>query len=66
MRHVSLFPCLVFLTLAACSGGGADTTMTATTVSKGQEIIDLQKARDSGAISADEFERQKSKVLSRD
>ena len=30
---------------------------------KGQELIDLKKARDSGAITPEEYEAQKQKVL---
>jgi len=36
--------------------------MTATTVSKGQELMDLQKARDSGAITDDEYKRMHKEI----
>lgn len=32
-------------------------------ISKGQELIDLKKALDKGAISNDEFEKMKKKVI---
>lgn len=32
-------------------------------VSKGQQLFDLQKAKDSGAISESEFKAQKAKLL---
>jgi hypothetical protein len=51
-------------TLAGCGGGGAD--VRATTVSKGQELQDLKKAFDSGAISKKEYERLRSEVIRRD
>ncbi len=49
--------------LAACGGGGADSTVHNTTVSKGQALVDLKKAYDSGAISEKEYEKQREKIL---
>ncbi len=60
---IAVFACL--LTLSACGGGGADANLQATTVSQGQELMDLQQARDSGAISPNEYEMQKEKILTR-
>jgi len=53
------------LMLAACGGGDAaqDTTVHNTTVSKGQALIDLKAALDSGAITQDEYEEQREKIL---
>ncbi len=51
------------LMLAACGGGGADSTVHNTTVSKGQALIDLKKAYDAGAISEREYERQREEIL---
>jgi hypothetical protein len=51
------------LLLSGCGGGGADNTVHNTTVSKGQALIDLKKAYDSGAISEREYEKQKEKIL---
>ena len=53
------------LPLAGCGGGGADssTEIHNTTVSKGQALIDLQKAHDSGAISDSEYQRERKKIL---
>lgn len=35
------------------------------TTTTGQELIDLQKARDTGAISKEEYEEQRKKILER-
>jgi hypothetical protein len=51
------------LMLAACGGGGADSTVHNTTVSKGQALIDLKKAYDSGAISEKEYNKQREQIL---
>jgi UDP-N-acetylmuramoylalanine-D-glutamate ligase len=51
------------LMLAACGGGGADSTVNNTTVSKGQALIDLKNAYESGAISKKEYEDQREQIL---
>jgi hypothetical protein len=51
------------LPLAACGGGGADSTVHNTTVSKGQALIDLKKAYDSGAMSEKEYEKERERIL---
>lgn len=43
-------------------GGGRTTKSQAVTV--GQQLIDLQKAKDAGAISEPEYQAEKSKILS--
>ena len=42
-------------------GGGAKSEALNPTV--GQQLIDLQRARDAGAISAEEYQAQKAKLL---
>jgi hypothetical protein len=51
--------------LPGCGGGGAEskTEVTNTTVSKGQQLIDLKKALDAGAISESDFERERKRIL---
>ncbi len=52
------------LGVAACGGGGA--TVQHSTITKGQELMDLQKALDAGAISKQEYERERKKILEKD
>jgi hypothetical protein len=59
----------VALTLAATSltaCGGGDSEIKATTTTTGQELLDLQKAYESGAISKEEYEEQREKILEGD
>ena len=45
-------------------GGTAEVTVKKHTT--GQELIDLQKARENGAISDEEYEKQKEAILERE
>lgn len=47
--------------LAGCGGGGAKVTNT--TVSEGQELIDLKRAFDLGVITEKEYEAERKKIL---
>lgn len=51
--------------LSSCSGGGAkmETKQDIKTTTTGQELMDLQKAYESGAISKEEYEDQREKIL---
>ncbi len=49
-----------------CGGGGGSTTKNETTINStttGQQLIDLQKAYESGAISEKEYNKQKQQIL---
>lgn len=64
VRHV-LLACWLATTLAltACSGGGADVKSEITTTTKGQQLLDLKKAYEAGALSQQEYERERKKLL---
>jgi hypothetical protein len=53
------------LPLAGCSGGGADVQSDIRTTTVGQELNDLKKAYDNGAISQAEYEKQRQMILNR-
>jgi hypothetical protein len=53
--------------LAGCAwsiGDGKD-RVTTNQPTRGQELIDLQKAKDQGAITQEEYDRQKKQILAR-
>jgi len=56
-----------FFFLSACGGGGSkvETQQEFRTTTTGQELLDLKKARDAGAISNEEYEKQRTKILKR-
>jgi hypothetical protein len=49
--------------IAACGGGGAEVKSEVSTTTTGQQLIDLKKALDAGAINQQEYERERKKIL---
>jgi len=63
-KFVSLAAVVAMLTVVSACGGGSTTVKTATnTTTTGQQLIDLQKALDAGAITKKEYDAQKKKIL---
>jgi outer membrane murein-binding lipoprotein Lpp len=61
---VAVAACVV--TTGCISRSRADVTVTGTTtVSKGQELTDLQRALEAGAISPADYEKVRAKILKR-
>jgi len=51
------------LLLTSCSGGGAKNYNSVVSTTLGQELIDLQRAKESGAISEKDYQRQRDKLI---
>jgi hypothetical protein len=62
MKQIILVGFILTFFLCACVGVGTETTQQ---VSVGQELIDLQKAHDKGAISDKEYVELKQKIMNR-
>jgi len=61
MKAATIAALLLATALAGC--GGADVKTTTTTVSIGQQLIDLKNARDSGAITEREYQRARKELV---
>ena len=51
--------------LVACGGGGAEVKSEVSTTTVGQQLMDLKKAFDSGAMTQQEYEKERKKILDR-
>lgn len=67
MRSISagsiLVSAMTALCLVACGGGGAKVKSEITTTTKGQQLMDIKKAMDDGAITQDEYNSEKKRIL---
>ena len=67
-KMLLLSGCAMFaagLTGCIASIGGGKDRVTTVQSTKGQELLDLQKARDKGAITPEEYENQRKLILQR-
>ena len=67
MKTVQLIALIVLFTLSlVLSGcGGGSTEVRATNTTMGQELTDLQAAKDQGLLTDKEYEKAKQKILDR-
>ena len=49
--------------VAACGGGGTQVKSEVSTTTVGQQLMDLKKALDAGAMTQQEYEQQRKKIL---
>ena len=61
VKAASLACAIVAAMIASCSSN--DVVRPTMNVSVGQQLIDLKSARDSGALSPQEYESQKAKII---
>jgi hypothetical protein len=62
-RTVATLALMVALSPVLSGCGGDEVIRPTINVSIGQQLIDLKKASDSGAISAEEFEKQRKELV---
>jgi hypothetical protein len=62
-RHTTWIAALALSSLLAACGGGAEVHHQVSTSTTGQQLLDLQKAHDAGAITKEEYERERKKIL---
>lgn len=62
-RLLTPLACLTLLTVSGCAIGNSGKLVLARHVSVGQELIDLKEARDRGAITEEEYNEIKTKVM---
>ena len=53
------------LLVCGCFGGGATVKTSTTTVSVGQQLIDLQNAYKSGSMTKDQYDKAKQQLIQR-
>jgi uncharacterized membrane protein len=56
---------LVALLGGCCGGGGSQVQNTTKTTTLGQELNDLKKAYDSGAITEDQYNKMKKEIINK-
>jgi hypothetical protein len=54
---------VLLIGVAGCGGGGAEVRKEGTTTTEGQQLLDLKKALDAGAMAQKEQEQQRAKAL---
>jgi hypothetical protein len=49
--------------IAGCGGGDADVKSVTTTTPTGQQLVDLKKKLDAGAITQDQYDTERARLL---
>ena len=62
-RRLSAMVVMAALLLSACSSASTDVLQPTVSVSIGQQLIDLKKAKDAGALSDQEYQTQVKRLL---
>jgi hypothetical protein len=62
---ISALIALTGITLAGCGGGGAELRSEVINVSTGQQLMDLKRALESGAMTKYEYEQEREKILNK-
>ncbi len=68
MKMSAIFLAMMVALLGGCCGGGSTTvkpTTTTTTVTSGQQLLDLQKAYDSGVITKEQYDKMKKDIINK-
>jgi len=61
--RLSAIAVMVALLLSACSSASTDVLQLTVSVSIGQQLIDLKKAKDAGALSDKEYQAQVKRLI---
>jgi len=54
---------MAFGLLGGCGGGGAEIQSSIHTTTEGQQLMDLKKALDAGAMSKEEYDRLRTRII---
>ena len=66
LRYCTVLTMVAVVLGGCCCGGGktkVETTTTTITTTTGQQLIDLKKAYDSGAITQKQYDRMKQEII---
>ena len=61
--YIAALVLLVVLLGGCCGGGGSQVQNTTKTTTLGQELTDLKRAYDSGAITEDQYNKMKKDII---